>query len=185
MELERDMLVKTVDELNTILGLVPSIDITATDVILKKIIDKVCPLIEPKDDFSDDVIKVLLTCTTLSDEVSSIFEMKIAFSENPGKLSESFSNTDGKEVTKNTNKANNVRQRKPHIIRIEELISEGRHTSSNIVKILTSEFPEVKKETVANYIRSAKSVKYTQYKHVAVEDINGVLRFDETAKEIV
>ena len=53
MEVARDMLIKTVNEFNNIMGLTPKIPDTLDDVLLTKAIEKASTLIDPKDDFSD------------------------------------------------------------------------------------------------------------------------------------
>ena len=182
MEVARDMLIKTVNEFNNIMGLTPKIPDTLDDVLLTKAIEKASTLIDPKDDFSDDVMQMLLQLPILSDDISTVFEMRLAFDANPRKLTRNLVKTSQEDVDDNEKRGAVKKERKPHINRIEELIAEGRHVAANIVNIVVSEFPKIRKETIANYIRTAKSSKYTAYKHVAIEDVNGVLRFDEKLK---
>lgn len=173
MKYSKEELIVSCVELNDVLGLSPQIDITLDYDILLKIINKVAPLVAINDNLSDSTIAILLDVGGLSDEVASIFEKKISISfsdvSRPAVI-------DKEPVVANES---SPRRRKPHMSRIEELIAEGRHTSNQIVTIILSEFPTLKKDTISNYIRSAKSEKYTQFGHVAIEDINGVLRFVE------
>jgi hypothetical protein len=177
MDITHELIVKAAEELNTVLVLKPIINTSLKDDILLKLIDKICPLLEEYDDFSDDVMRLLLQCPSITENISSVFEMKIAFDENPEVLDTAKTN---KEIVDEDIGKPGRRKRKPHMLRLEELISEGRYTASDIISIIISEFPDLKKQTVANYIRSSKSKKYTTYTHAAIEDISGILRFDET-----
>jgi len=180
MDIERVLLVKTVQEINEHLGLVPAIDDNMPDDTLVAVIRKVCPLIEAKDDFSNEVLATLVLFDTLSDDVSTVFDMKLSYDQTPEPVEPDTTKIKKSSVpsTQKDTPAKN-RKRKPHIIRIEELIAEGKYTSAQIAQIILSEFKNLKKDTINNYIRGSRHEKYTLFAYTVIEDINGVLRFDK------
>lgn len=169
---EKEVLIKTANEINTELGLIPPINIGGAVDYLEQVIVKASKLVDCSDDFSDDVTKCLLDLNGLSEEVATLFEMKLNFVDT--------TEVSVKETVANTNEKK--KSRKPHIVRLEQLIAEGKYSANQIISIILSEFNDLKKDTIANYIRSAKSEKYTQFQYVAIEDLQGVLRFDESLK---
>jgi len=183
--MERELVSKVIEEMNTQMGLVPVMPVLESEEDNIKLIKTASALIHYKDDYSDEVTKALIDIGGLLEDVATVFEMKLNLVENLENIVKEEAEEKALEEKAELPEdvvAKKGRKRKPHIVRLEELIAEGKHTATQIVKILLSEFSELKKDTVANYIRSAKSKKYTQFSYVAIEDIHGVLRFEENLK---
>ena len=154
MDVTRELLVKACEELNVELGISPLIDCTLDDAILLKIVKKITHLVDAKDNLSDDVLRLLLDVGGLSEGVVDIFEMKLAY--NPAEKVEQLKCTE-QGVSVKSGRRRNSGKRKPHISRLEELIAECKYTSKQLVKILVSEFPDVNRDTLINYVRNSKT----------------------------
>lgn len=176
-DIDHTLLIKVCDELNSIIGVSPVIDTSLDDDTLMQIINKVAHLVDSRDNFSDDVFKVLLDTDNILETEVDLIAIKLSY--DPQKKVEQLPCTNNVVMLKSGNRRNLKTNRRPHILRLEELISECRYTSKQIIKILETEFPGVKQATIANYVRSSKTASYTQFEYVAVEDENGVLRFNE------
>ena len=177
---DNELAIKTASEINDVLGLQPSINLEVSIDILHSLIKKVGYLITCSDNFSDDVTKYLLELDCLPEDVATLFDMKLNFVVEEEKKTKR--NAGKKDTQLDVEVKDKRKVRKPHLIRLEQLISEGKYTAIQIITIIMSENSELKKDTIANYIRSTKSEKYTQFQYVAIEDLQGVLRFDETLK---
>ena len=170
------------EELNIVLGLQPVIDTSHDEANLRYLVEKASSLVKETDTFSKQVatyITELSTTPAVVQIVDSVYtdESKATKSKTTESKTTESKATESK-ATKKTRKQPRKKKRKPHIIRIESLITESIYTSKEIVEIILSEFPEKRKDTITTYVRSTKNPKYNPF-DVAVIEVNGVFKFEE------
>ena len=174
-----NILIQTAEELNVTLGLVPLIDVTLSEKDITTAIKKVSPLVTTTDHFSDTVVSCLVTLSALPEDVENAFSVitindEVIANDTPVVKETRGRMSNKKKAEKKAQKSR--RKKKAHIVRIEELIAEGTHTAAQIVETVLQDF-DIKKDTVANYVRCSRNPKYNMFSRDVIEDSDGIYKF--------